>query len=289
MTQRTWFITGVNSGFGRHMTQQLLSRGDRVAGTIRKPGSMDDLKASYGDRLSLHTLDVTDSAAVGQVVRDAFAALGRIDVIVSNAGYGLFGAAESFTGAQVEHQLDTNLLGSIQVVRAALPCLRAQGGGRILQLSSVGGQAAFPGGSMYHATKWGMEGFIDAVNQEAASFGIAATLVEPGGARTEFRHGSAKLGAWLDAYASTPIAHVHRMIEDTAMAPAIGDPLKMAREMIASVDQHPAPRRLVLGSDSYAAMHKALTARLAELESQKELAFSTDFDVREVPVPIRGS
>jgi NAD(P)-dependent dehydrogenase (short-subunit alcohol dehydrogenase family) len=176
----------------------------------------------------------------------------------------------------VEHQLDTNLLGSIQLVRATLPHLRAQGGGRILQLSSVGGQAAFPGGSMYHASKWGIEGFIDGLNLEAASFGIAATLVEPGGARTEFRHGSAKLGAWIEAYASTPVAYVHRMLNDTS-ALALGDPSKMAHLMIASVDQVPAPKRLALGSDAYTVMHKSLSARLAELESQKELAFSTDF------------
>ena len=276
MTRRTWFITGVNSGFGRCMTEQLLARGDRVAGTIRKPGSMDDLKATCGDLLSLHELDVTDGPAIKRVVDDAFDKLGRIDVIVSNAGYGLFGAAESFTDAEVEHQLDTNLLGSIRLVRAALPHLRAQGGGRILQLSSIGGQATFPGGSMYHATKWGIEGFIDGINMETAAFGIAATLVEPGSARTEFRYGSAKLGAWLDAYAATPIAHVYKMMEEATVQP-IGDPSKMVSLMIASVDQVPAPKRLALGSDAYTVMHKTLSARLADLESQRDLAFSTDF------------
>jgi len=207
----------------------------------------------------------------------AFTELGRIDVVCNNAGYGLFGAAESFSDEQIEHQIATNLMGSIQVVRAALPHLRAQGGGRILQLSTVGGQAAFPGGSLYHAGKWGIEGFIDAVNQEVAAFGIAATLVEPGGARTEFRYGSSKLGIRMEAYAATPVAHVHRMIEEANAVP-IGDPAKMVRLMIASVDQTPAPKRLALGSDSYTVMRNALTARLAELESQKELAFSTDAD-----------
>jgi NAD(P)-dependent dehydrogenase (short-subunit alcohol dehydrogenase family) len=128
----------------------------------------------------------------------------------------------------------------------------------------------------YHAGKWGIEGFIDAVNQEVACFNITATLVEPGGARTEFRYGSSKLGPRLDAYTGTPASMVRRMIEEASAVP-IGDPAKMASLMIATVDQTPAPKRLALGSDSYTTMHKALSARLAELEAQKELAFTTDF------------
>lgn len=276
MTQQTWLITGVSSGFGRHMTEQLLARGDRVVGTVRKKEALQDLAKEHGDRLALQLLDVSDAAAVRQFVDASFVAHKHIDVIVSNAGYGLFGAAESFTDEQVEHQINTNLLGSIQLVRTALPHLRAQGGGRILQISTVGGQAAFPGGSLYHASKWGIEGFIDAVNQEVGSFGIAATLVEPGGARTAFRYGSSKLGRWIDEYATTPVAFVHKIIEEATMVP-IGDPAKMVEIMIASVDQQPAPKRLALGSDSYTAMRQALTARLAELEAQRDLAFSTDF------------
>src|SRR5580704_5132500 len=126
MATQTWLITGVNSGFGRHMTEQLLARGDRVAGTVRKMDAMSDLKAKYKDRLSLSTLDVTDAPAIKQVVNKAFAELGKIDVVVNNAGYGLFGAAEEFTDEQIVHQIGTNLLGSIQVVRSALPHLRAQ-------------------------------------------------------------------------------------------------------------------------------------------------------------------
>ena len=155
MTQRTWLITGVNSGFGRLMTEALLERGDRVAGTVRKLDAMNDLKAKYGDRLWLANLDMTDLPAVRSVVNKAFAELGTIDVIVSNAGYGLFGAAEELSDEQVAHQLSTNLFGPIQLIRAALPHLRAQGGGRIIGLSTYGGQAALPGGSLYHASKCG--------------------------------------------------------------------------------------------------------------------------------------
>jgi NAD(P)-dependent dehydrogenase (short-subunit alcohol dehydrogenase family) len=272
---KTWFITGVNSGFGRHMTEQLLARGDHVAGTVRKMDTMNDLKARYGDLLWLAHLDLTDTPAIREVVNKAFADLGKIDVVVNNAGYGLFGAAEELTDDQIIHQLNTNLLGSIQVVRAALPHLRAQRGGRILQLSTYGGQAAFPGGSLYHASKWGIEGFMEATMQEVAPFHIGVTIVEPGGARTAFRFGGAQLGPRMDAYDDTPAAMTRRILQDTSRLPQ-GDPAKMARVMIDSVEQDPAPKRIALGSDAYAIMHRALTERLTALEAQKDLAFSTD-------------
>jgi len=275
--QRTWFITGVNSGFGRTMTEQLLARGDRVAGTVRKTGSMDDLSAKYGEQLWLAHLDVTDTSAIHRVVNKAFSELGKIDVIVNNAGYGLFGTAEGLTDEQIVHQIDTNLVGPIQVARAALPHLRAQGGGRLLVLSTYGGQATHPGASLYHASKWGMEGFFDSLSGEVASFNIGVTIVEPGGARTGFR-GTAglRMGAELAAYKDTPVSMIRTVLEDPARIPA-GDPEKMVKIMIDSVDQNPAPKRLVLGSDSFNMIQKALTDRLAAVESQKELAISTDF------------
>jgi NAD(P)-dependent dehydrogenase (short-subunit alcohol dehydrogenase family) len=276
MTQRTWLITGVNSGFGRIMTEVLLERGDRVAGTVRKLDAMNELKAKYGDRLWLANLDMTDLPAVRSVVNKAFAELGTIDVIVSNAGYGLFGAAEELSDEQVAHQLSTNLFGPIQLIRAALPHLRAQGGGRIIGLSTYGGQAALPGGSLYHASKWGLEGFLDSIAQELAPFKIGVSIIEPGGARTNFRFGGAQLGAQLEAYKGTPAAMVHTMIKDTSRLPP-GDPAQMAKVIISSVDQNPAPKRIALGSDAYGAIHKALTDRLSALEAQRELAFSTDF------------
>jgi NAD(P)-dependent dehydrogenase (short-subunit alcohol dehydrogenase family) len=276
MAQQTWLITGVSSGFGRLMTEQLLARGDRVAGTVRKMDALSDLRAKYRDRLWLASLDVTDAPAIKQVVNKAFAELGKIDVVVNNAGYGLFGAAEEFTDEQILHQVNTNLLGSINVIRAALPHLRAQGGGRIIQLSTYGGQAAMPGGSLYHATKWGIEGFCDTLSQELAPFKIGVTIVEPGGARTEFRFGSSKLAEPMDAYKGTPAGMVHGFIKDTSHPP-IGDPSKMVRAMIDSVYQHPAPKRIVLGSDSFKAMQKALSERLAVVEAQRDLASSTDF------------
>jgi len=273
--QRTWFITGVNSGFGRLMTELLLARGDRVAGTVRKMDAMEDLKEKYGALLWLAHLDMTNTPEIEQVVSGAFADLGKIDVIVNNAGYGLFGAVEGLSDAQIDHQLSTNLLGPIKLVRAALPHLRAQGGGRIIGLSTFGGQAALPGGSLYHASKWGLEGFLDSMAQELAAFKIGVTIIEPGSARTNFRSNGAQLGEQLEAYKGTPAGMVHAMIKDTSRVP-LGDPEKMSAIIVDSVDQEPAPKRIVLGSDSWGIIRKALTDRLAAVETQKELAASTD-------------
>ncbi|WP_030175949.1 MULTISPECIES: SDR family oxidoreductase [Actinomycetes] len=275
MTQRTWFITGINSGFGRLMTEQLLERGDRVAGTVRKPDSLDDLVEKYGSNLWVGILDVTDTLRVQQVVDQAFNDLGTIDVVVNNAGYGLFGAVEELRVDQIRHIVETNLIGSILLTRAALPHLRAQGGGRIIQISTYGGQATGPGASMYHASKWGIEGFMESTAKDVAPFNIGVTIIEPGGARTEFRFGSSQLGQPIEAYDNSPAAMV-RQVKDRSH-PSLGDPSKIASIVIGSADQDPAPLRIALGSDSFKFIHAALTSRLAELEKQEGLARSTDF------------
>jgi len=276
MPQRTWFITGVSSGFGRHLAEQLLAHGDRVVGTVRDLGKVADLRERYHEMFDAEVLDVTDTQAVREVVERSFVQLGRIDVIISNAGYGLFGAAEELTDEQVEHIVATNLVGSIQLIRAALPHLRAQGGGRIIQISSYGGQVAFPGNSMYHATKWGIEGFVESVAQEVAPFGIGVTIVEPGGARTEFRYGSAQVAKLMPVYDDTPAHGFLRML-DPKQGLAPGDPVRMAARIIESVDVNPAPLRLVLGSQALESTLATLRKRIAGFEAQTELAASTDF------------
>ena len=276
MSQRTWFITGVSSGFGRELTEQLLERGDRVVGTVRDAGKVSDLRERYPETFRVEVLDMTDTAAIHEVLEHSFAELGRIEVIISNAGYGLFGAAEELTDKQVEHILATNLVGPIQLVRAALPHLRAQGGGRVIQISSYGGQVAFPGNSMYHATKWGIEGFVESVAQEVASFGIGMTIVEPGGARTEFRYGSAQVAELMPIYDDTPAHSFLRMLDPkSGLAP--GDPTRMAARIIESVDVEPAPLRMVLGSQALESTLTTLRKRIASFEAQTELAASTDF------------
>jgi NAD(P)-dependent dehydrogenase (short-subunit alcohol dehydrogenase family) len=275
-TQRTWFITGISSGFGRELTEQLLERGDRVVGTVRDTDKVTDLSEQYPETFHSEVLDVTDTAAIREVVERSFAQLGRIDVIISNAGYGLFGAAEEFTDEQVEHIVATNLIGPIQLIRAALPHLRAQGGGRIIQISSYGGQVAFPGNSMYHATKWGIEGFVEAVAQEVAPFGVGVTIVEPGGARTEFRYGSVQVAQLMPVYDDTPAHSFLRMLDPkNGLAP--GDPSRIATRIIESVDVEPAPLRMVLGSQALEGTVAMLRKRIAGFEAQTELAASTDF------------
>jgi NAD(P)-dependent dehydrogenase (short-subunit alcohol dehydrogenase family) len=279
MPQKTWFITGTSSGFGRHMTEQLLARGERVAATARRQETLEDLAQKYGNRLWIRRLDVRDTANLRQVVTEAAETLGRIDVVVSNAGYGLFGAAEGLSDQQIEDELATNLMAPIQLVRAFTPILRAQGGGRILQISTYGGQVAMPGGSLYHASKWGAEGFFESMAKELASFNIGVTIVEPGGARTGFRSSGAQVGEKLAAYANTPVAHVHKILEQEAFASG-GDPAVMAAMMIEGAEAEPAPLRLVLGSDAYGALKQAIAARLAEIEPQGKNASRSDIAVR---------
>jgi len=277
MHQRTWLITGVSSGFGRELTGQLLARGDRVVGTVRDTAKVTELVERYPDTFRAEVLDVTDTAAVRVVVDRSFAALGRIDAVISNAGYGLFGAAEELTDQQVDHMIATNLTGAIQLIRSALPHLRAQGGGRIIQISSYGGQVAFPGNSMYHATKWGIEGFAESVAQEVASFGIGVTIVEPGGARTKFRYGSAQVADLMPAYDETPAHSFLAMLDPATGGLAPGDPARMAARIIESVEIEPAPLRLLLGSQALESTLATLRNRIAGFEAQARLAASTDF------------
>jgi NAD(P)-dependent dehydrogenase (short-subunit alcohol dehydrogenase family) len=276
MSQRTWLITGVSSGFGRELTDQLLARGDRVVGTVRDVRKVADLTKRYPQAFYVERLDVTDAAAIRDVVERSFTRLGRIDVIISNAGYGLFGAAEELSDVQIDHMIATNLVGSIQLIRAALPHLRAQGGGRIIQMSTYGGQVAFAGNSMYHATKWGIEGFAESVAQEVSPFGIGITIVEPGGARTEFRYGSAQVAKLTPTYDNNP-AHAFLSMLDPKNGLAPGDPARMAARIIDSVDVEPAPLRMVLGSVALESTLSTLRKRVAGFEAQTMLAASTDF------------
>jgi NAD(P)-dependent dehydrogenase (short-subunit alcohol dehydrogenase family) len=244
--------------------------------TVRRRNSLDDLKRQHGDRLAVVMLDVTDANAVRTVVDRAFAELGRIDVIVNNAGYGLLGAAEEVSDDQIRHQVDTNLVGSIAMIRACLPHLRAQGGGRVLQVSSEGGQITYPSFSLYHATKWGIEGFVEAVAKEVAPFGIAFTLVEPGPTSTNFGAGLVQPEP-MAIYDGTPVGEVRRALASGSFK-ITGDANKMVDAMIASIDSIPAPLRLTLGSIAYGSIRSALAERIAALDSQKEVALSTDVE-----------
>jgi NAD(P)-dependent dehydrogenase (short-subunit alcohol dehydrogenase family) len=278
MPQNTWFVTGASAGIGRLVTEQLLADGHRVAATARRPETLAGLAGQYPERLWTAALDVTDTAQLRAVVEQAFGELGRIDVVFSNAGRGAVGAAEELTDEVIDEQIALNMTAPIQLLRAVVPHLRAQGGGRFIQTTTMGSQISTPGASMYHASKWGVEGFLESVIGEVAPFGIGITMVEPGSLRTAFG-ASLSVAKPLAVYADTPVGQLHQYIAgvDNLTGDAPGDPVKAAAAIIASADVTPAPRRLALGSDAYQMMRTALSGRLEELDAGQELARSIDF------------
>jgi NAD(P)-dependent dehydrogenase (short-subunit alcohol dehydrogenase family) len=267
---KTWFIAGASRGMGRELVEQLLFRGDRVAATARDIQQLDDLVGRYGDRLWVNALDVTDTSGVRAVVDDAFGAHDRIDVVVSNAGYGVFGAAEDLSDEQIDRMIATNLTGSVQLARAAVPHLRAQGGGLLMQMSSMGAQLAFPAFSLYHVTKWGIEGFYEALAQEVAPFGIRTTLVEPGVVRTGFFDAATRVPLsepYLGGPADRPPMATDEMVDSQQNTVAA---------IIRAGDSAEPPRRLILGSDAWHLVTEALRGRLDELMPQRDNAATAD-------------
>jgi NAD(P)-dependent dehydrogenase (short-subunit alcohol dehydrogenase family) len=186
MTGKVWFITGTSRGFGREWAIAALDRGDRVAATARNTASLSALVDQYGDAVLPIELDVTDRTAATAAVAEAHDHFGRLDIVINNAGYGHFGFVEEVTEDEARAQIETNLFGALWVTQAAIPIMREQGSGHIIQVSSIGGISAFPIVGLYHASKWALEGFSQALAQEVADFGINVTLVEPGGFSTDW-------------------------------------------------------------------------------------------------------
>ena len=260
MTQKTWFITGTSRGFGREWAIAALDRGDRVVATARNAGSLDDLAQTYGDALLPLSLDVTDRDAVFAAVGQAHDHFGRLDVIVNNAGYGHFGFVEELTEAEARDQMETNLFGALWVTQAALPYLREQGSGHILQVSSIGGISAFPLVGMYHASKWALEGLSQALAQEVAGFGIKVTLIEPAGYSTNWSGDSAKH--------SEPLAAYDGFREEVAKGRAArqatpGDPTATREAVLKVIDSDNPPLRIFLGDGPLAIATKDYESRLA--------------------------
>ena len=271
---KTWLITGTSTGLGKALTEKLLAKGDRVVATVRKADALNELKATYPENLRVDVLDVTDTAAIKKVVDQAFAELGQIDVVVNNAGYALFCSVEEASDDQIIQQINTNIIGSIQVIRAALPHFRKQGHGHILQLSSAGGQTTYTNFSYYHTTKWAVEGFCDTIAKELAPLNIGVTIVEPGAHQTSFGAGMTTAPV-MEAYENTPAGEVRRAIA-TGTFPIKGDVDKSVQAMIDSVEISPAPLRLALGGDAYRDMRASLVSRLGALDAQRELALASE-------------
>lgn len=255
---KIWFITGASRGFGREWAQAALERGDKVAATARRIDALDDLVQTYGDQLLPLQLDVTDREADFAAVAAAAQHFGRLDVVINNAGYGHFGAIEELTEHEVRAQLETNVFGALWVTQAALPIMRAQGGGHIIQVSSIGGISAFPTVGAYHASKWALEGFSQALSLEVAGFGIKVTLVEPGGFSTDWAGPSAKHSAQNPAYdAVREVARNRRTSTDR------GNPLATRAAILQVVDAETPPLRIFFGKAPLQIATEDYQARLA--------------------------
>jgi NAD(P)-dependent dehydrogenase (short-subunit alcohol dehydrogenase family) len=259
MTAKTWFITGASRGFGREWAIAALERGDSVAATARDTTTLDDLVEKYGERLLPIKLDVTDRDADFAAVKQAHDRFGRLDIVVNNAGYGHFGMIEELSEADARDQLETNLFGALWVTQAALPFLRAQRSGHIIQVSSIGGISAFPMVGIYHASKWGLEGFSQALSQEVADFGIKVTLIEPGGFSTDWSGPSAKHSEPLAAYEEFREKAQQWRAQRNATP---GDPQASAAAVLRIVDAAEPPLRVFFGSAPLGIAEKDYASRL---------------------------
>ncbi len=268
---RVWFVTGSSTGFGRALAEAVLRHGDRVVATARKIEQVADLEQRYPDRARAVRLDITDPEEVRTAVEIALGAFGRIDVLVNNAGYGLFGAVEEVSDSQIRKQFETNVFGLLSVTRAVLPLLREQRAGHILNFSSVGGQVSFPGVGIYHATKHAVEGISGSLAQELAPFGVKVTIIEPGFFRTDFG------GRSLDfAEPKEPYDFV-RQFWAGASERMVGDPVKAAQAIIQVVEAPDPPLRLPLGADALQLIRQKFDMDLKEFERWESVAVATAY------------
>jgi NAD(P)-dependent dehydrogenase (short-subunit alcohol dehydrogenase family) len=267
---KTWFITGTSRGFGKAWTTAALDRGDRVAATARDTSSLDELVQQYGDAILPIALDVTDRTAGQAAVRQAFDHFGRLDVVVNNAGYGHFGFVEEITEAEARDQLETNVFGALWITQAAIPLMREQGSGHIVQVSSMGGVVAFPSLGIYHASKWALEGLTEALAQEVAMFGIRTTLIEPGGFATDWG---------TDSAVRSEGNPVYKPIRD-AMAARAGGPAPTAQDsvaaVLAAVDADEPPTRLLLTSVAYDMVQHVYEQRVQTWKAWEQTSRSAD-------------
>jgi NAD(P)-dependent dehydrogenase (short-subunit alcohol dehydrogenase family) len=269
MAAKTWFITGASKGFGREWAIAALERGDQVAATARDTSTLIDLEELFGDEVMAIQLDVTDRDAAFDAVRRAHHQFGRLDVVVNNAGYGQFGMVEELTEADARDQIETNLFGALWVTQAALPFLRKQGSGHILQVSSIGGITAFPGVGMYHASKWALEGLSQALAAEVAGFGIKVTLIEPTGYSTDWAGPSSR--------STTPLPAYDEFREEVskqraARAARRGNASATRAAVLALVDADNPPLRIFFGDGPLAIAEADYQSRLATWHEWEHLS-----------------
>jgi NAD(P)-dependent dehydrogenase (short-subunit alcohol dehydrogenase family) len=272
---QVWLITGSSRGLGRAMAEAVLANGHRLVATARKPAELADLVERHSDNVRAVALDVTDVNAAKGAVRVAVEGFGRLDVLVNNAGYADAGSIEDTDDAVFRAQIETNLFGVINVTKAAIPVMREQGSGHIIQISSIGGRTTAPGIAPYQTAKWAVEGFSGVLAKEVGPLGIKVTIVEPGGFRTDWAGSSMTIRESRPEYDSTIGAMIRFRATMAGQAP--GDPAKAAQAIlkIAGVDEP--PLRLLLGSDAVRLADLDNQARIETDRKWRELSLSTDF------------
>ena len=253
-TSRVWFITGASTGFGRKLAEAVLAKGDRVVATARKEETVADLERQNPSHAKAVRLDVTDLNQVKATVQAATDAFGRIDVLVNNAGYGLIGAVEEVSDAQIRQQFETNLFG-------------------LLNVTSVGGQVSFPVFGMYHGTKYAIEGISESLAQEVAPFGIKVTIVEPGGFKTDFGTRSLARAERIAAYQPA-----YDVLIKAFQDAVFGDPARAAEAMIQIVETEQPPLRLALGAEALPIIRAKLNSELDEYKRWESVTVATAFE-----------
>jgi NAD(P)-dependent dehydrogenase (short-subunit alcohol dehydrogenase family) len=271
-----FFVTGASRGLGRRIVEAGLAAGHRVVATARRPEDLADLARQYGDRVHVERLDVTDPAQAEIAIANGVVAFGRIDVVVNNAGQGDRISLEDTTLEDFRRQIDTNFLGTVYVTKAAVPIMRRQGGGRIIQISSLGGRVGSPGMTAYQSAKWAVGGFSEALAAEVAPLGIHVTVLEPGGMRTDWAGASMSSPSPSEPYLQTVGASASAMEGFETIAN--GDPRKVAELVLAVAALDDPPLRLLAGSDAFEFGREAWRARLDTDARWEDLSRSTDHD-----------
>ncbi len=275
MAVQKYFVTGASGGLGLELARKILGEGNRLVAAVRRPETLAELAAEHGERLVIERLDVTSPDQIRQVA----ARHGDVDVVINNAGGAVIGAMEEMSEAEIRQQLDLNLIAPINLTRAFLPALRARGQGRIVYITSVGGRVGFVGGTLYHAAKFGLEGFAEALAQEIAGFGIQTLIIEPGSMATDFL-ANIRWTEESDTYRNTAVGALRSYIQHYAEEGLAGDPVKIAAAIYDLTRQDQPPLRTALGVDTFLTLQKAYGESLTALETQRELARSVAFEGR---------
>jgi NAD(P)-dependent dehydrogenase (short-subunit alcohol dehydrogenase family) len=271
-----WFVTGASSGLGNAISKEALARGCRLVATGRDPAKLEGLVREDPSSAVARRLDVRDADQVRQVVDEAVAHFGRLDVVVNNASYAHIGAVEELGDSDWRALMDTNLFGAVNVTRAALPHMRRQRSGCLVQMSSLNGIEGLPGGGSYAASKFAIEGLSDSLADEVAHLGIKVLIVEPGPHRTRFlNEGSTKASEPIDDYADSAGQTREQLGQLDGHQP--GDPARAARAIAEAVSAANPPRRLPLGEMAVEHIRAKLTGQLEELDTWSKLSMSSDF------------